>query len=103
MVKALIEYQNKDARLKEIENILVSSEERKKINSAKKYILGVEENVNKLDDKAIELKVTLDKIVADGQKLSSQQQEIMQTLDAIEDEKEVQFLIKKVDSYTKLC
>ncbi len=97
MIKALKEYQAKDARLKEIENILLSSEERKKRNSAKKYILGVEENVNKLDDKAIELKSTLDKIMLDGKKLEEQQQEIMQTIDAIEDEKEVQFLIKKVD------
>ena len=97
MIKALKEYQTKDARLKEIENILLSSEERKKRNSAKKYILGVEENVNKLDDKAIELKSTLDKIMLDGKKLEEQQQEIMQTIDAIEDEKEVQFLIKKVD------
>ncbi|MBE7081226.1 MAG: hypothetical protein E7372_01535 [Clostridiales bacterium] len=97
MIKALKEYQTKDARLKEIENILLSSEERKKRNSAKKYILGVEENVNKLDDKAIELKATLDKIMLDGKKLEEQQQEIMQTLDAVADEKEVQFLIKKVD------
>ncbi len=97
MIKALKEYQSKDARLKEIENILLSSEERKKRNSAKKYILGVEENVNKLDDKAIELKETLDRIISDGQKLTEQQQEIMQTLEVLQDEKEVQFLIKKVD------
>ena len=97
MIKALKEYQTKDARLKEIENILLSSEERKKRNSAKKYILGVEENVNKLDDKALELKATFDKIELDAKKLSEQQQEIMQTLEGIEDEKQVQFLIKKID------
>lgn len=97
MIKALKEYQTKDARLKEIENILLSSEERKKRNSAKKYILGVEENVNKLDDKAVELKATLDKIMLDGKKLQEQQQEIVQTLDGVADEKEVQFLIKKID------
>ena len=97
MIKALKEYQTKDARLKEIENILLSSEERKKRNSAKKYILGVEENVNKLDDKALELKVAFDKITVDGQKLAEQQQEFMHNLDAIEDEKEAQFLIKKID------
>ena len=97
MIKALKEYQTKDARLKEIENILLSSEERKKRNSAKKYILGVEENVNKLDDKAVELKATLDKIMLDGKKLQEQQQEIVQTLDGAADEKEVQFLIKKID------
>ena len=56
MIKALIEYQNQDAKLKEIENVLLNSEERKKRNTAKKYILGVEESVNKLDDKALELK-----------------------------------------------
>ena len=32
MIKALKEYQTKDARLKEIENILLSREERKKRN-----------------------------------------------------------------------
>ena len=97
MIKALKDYQSKDARLKEIENILLSSEERKKRNSAKKYILGVEENVNKLDDKAIKLKETFDRLSLDGKKLAEQQQEIMQTLDAITGEKEVQFLIKKID------
>jgi len=97
MIKALREYQSKDARLKEIENTLLSSEERKKRNSAKKYILGVEENVNKLDDKALKLKETFDKIALDSAKLTEQQQEIMQTLDGIEDQKEVQFLIKKID------
>ena len=95
MIKALKEYQTKDASLKEIENILMSSEERKKRNSAKKYILGVEENVNKLDDRAIELKAAFDKITVEGKKLEEQQQEFMHNLDAIEDEKEVQFLIKK--------
>ncbi len=97
MIKALREYQSKDARLKEIENTLLSSEERKKRNSAKKYILGVEENVNKLDDKALKLKETFDRIALDSAKLTEQQQEIMQTLDGIEDQKEVQFLIKKID------
>ncbi len=97
MIKALKDYQSKDARLKEIENILLSSEERKKRNSAKKYILGVEESVNKLDDKAIKLKETFDRLSLDGKKLAEQQQEIMQTIDAITGEKEVQFLIKKVD------
>ena len=56
-------------QLKEIENILLSSEERKKRNSAKKYILGVEENVNKLDDRAAELIKTYEDATAEQLKL----------------------------------
>ena len=52
MVQELLKYQTTDAKLKKIETELSGSEERKKADSAKKYIDGVEENVNKLDDRA---------------------------------------------------
>ena len=97
MIKALIEYQNQDAKLKEIENVLLNSEERKKRNTAKKYILGVEENVNKLDDRALELKSAFDGISQKQAKLLEQQAELSQALNSVNDEKEASFLIKKVD------
>ena len=55
MIKALLDYQVADAKLNEIEKKLVESPERKKAVSAKKYLEGVEGNVNKLDDRAAEL------------------------------------------------
>ena len=97
MIKALIEYQNQDAQKKEIENVLLNSEERKKRNTAKKYILGVEESVNKLDDKALELKSALDGISQKQSQLSEQQAELTQAVNSVNDEKEASFLIKKVD------
>ena len=97
MIKALIEYQNQDAKLKEIENVLLNSEERKKRNTAKKYILGVEENVNKLDDRASELKSAFDGIGQKQAQLLEQQAELSQALNSVNDEKEASFLIKKVD------
>ena len=97
MIKAIIEYQNQDSKLKEIENFLLNSEERKKRNTAKKYILGVEENVNKLDDRALELKSAFDGISQKQAKLLEQQAELSQTLNSVNDEKEASFLIKKVE------
>ncbi len=97
MVKALIAYQTQDAKLREIEKTLSGSEERKKMSSAKKYLLGVEENVTKLDDRALELKGIYAKTAEEQKKLQEQQIELAETLGTIKDEKEASFLIKKAD------
>lgn len=97
MVKALIAYQIQDAKLREIEKTLSGSEERKKMGSAKKYLLGVEESVNKLDDRALELKGIYSKTAEEQKKLLEQQAELSEALDSINDEKEASFLIKKAD------
>ena len=55
MIKNLLAYQEIDAKLYDIELKLSTSDERKKAVSAKKYIDGVEENVNKLDDHSASL------------------------------------------------
>ena len=96
MIKALIEYQNQDARLKEIENVLLNSEERKKRNTAKKYILGVEENVNKLDDRALELKGAFESVNQKQAQLLDQQAELSQAINSVNDEKEVHSLLEKI-------
>ncbi|MBO7149393.1 MAG: hypothetical protein J6V71_00710 [Clostridia bacterium] len=97
MVKALLAYQIQDAKLKEIEKTLAGSEERKKMSSAKKYILGVEENVNKLDDRALELKGIYAKTAEEQKKLQEQQIELAEAISSVNDEKEASFLIKKAD------
>ena len=55
MINELLNYQVEDAKLRKIEVELSSSPARKKMASAKTYLEGVEENVNKLDDKAARL------------------------------------------------
>ena len=59
--------------------------------------MGVEENVNKLDDRALELKGAFESINQKQAQLSEQQAELSQALNAVNDEKEATFLIKKVD------
>ena len=97
MIKALLAYQEADADLKKIESALANSEERKKAMAAKKYLEGVEENVNKLDTRAAELFATYEKATDEQIKLKEQEAEIADALNAVEDEKEVAFLIKKAE------
>ena len=97
MIKALKEYQVQDAKLREIEKVLSGSEERKKTISAKKYLEGVEENVNKLDLRAAELNATFVKATENQLKLKEQQVEIAEAIERVEDEKEASFLIKKAE------
>lgn len=97
MIQELLAYQDVDAKLKEIERTLSDSEERKKAMSAKKYIEGVEENVNKLDARAAELYATYEKATEEQLKLKEQESEITDALNAVEDEKEAAYLLKKAE------
>lgn len=97
MIKALLNYQAVDAKLKDIEKILSGSEERKKAVNAKKYLEGVEENVNKLDVRAFELMAAYESAVGEQAKLKEQSQVISDGLNEVADEKEASFLIKKVE------
>ncbi len=97
MIKALLDYQAVDAKLREIEKKLSSSEERKKAVNAKKYLEGVEENVNKLDVRAAELASAYEKAVLEQEKLKEQSREISDSLNGVQDEKEASFLIKKAE------
>ena len=97
MIKALLAYQEQDAKLRDIEKTLANSEERKKAVTAQKYLEGVEENVNKLDARAAELKIAYERATEEQVKLKEQQAEITDSLDAVEDDKEAAFLIKKAE------
>ena len=101
MIQALLNYQTADAKLKEIEKKLAESGAKAKALSAKKYLAGVEENVNKLDARAEELKSVFEKTLIDQAKLNEQSEEISEALESATDEKEVQYLIKKADELIK--
>ena len=97
MIQALLDYQKVDASLREIEKKLSASEERKKAVSAKKYLDGVEENVNKLDARAKDLVTAYEKVTDEQLKLKEQEVAIADAIEASKDEKEVVYLIKKVE------
>ena len=97
MIKALLNYQTADAKLNEIEKKLAESTERKKAVSAKKYLEGVEGNVNKLDDRAAELAAAYESATKEQIKLQEQETEIAESIESAVDEKEISFLLKKAD------
>jgi predicted nucleic acid-binding Zn-ribbon protein len=97
MAQELLKYQTIDANLKKIETELSGSEERKKAVSAKKYIDGVEDNVNKLDDRSKELVSAYEQATNEQLKLKEQQEDLMRSLEEAEDENAVNFLLKKAE------
>lgn len=97
MIKSLLTYQETDAKLREIELKLSGSEERKKALSAKKYLDGVEESLNKLDLKASELNAAYEKCVEDLNKLKEQESEFAAAADEAEDLNAIEYLGKKTD------
>ena len=97
MIDALLKYQQTDANLKKIETELSGSEERKKAMSAKKYIEGVEESVNKLDSHAADLIAAFDRVKKEIESLNAQKAEFEGALKSVADETEANYLLKKMD------
>lgn len=97
MIDALLKYQQTDANLKKIETELSGSEERKKAVSAKKYIEGVEESVNKLDSHAADLIAAFDRVKKEIESLNAQKAEFEGALKSVADETEANYLLKKMD------
>jgi predicted nucleic acid-binding Zn-ribbon protein len=97
MIEALLNYQTADAKLRKIEKTLADSEERKKAMSAKKYLEGVEENVNKLDVRASELLGLYEQMTDEQLKLKEQENVLKESLDSVADEKEATYLLKKAE------
>jgi predicted nucleic acid-binding Zn-ribbon protein len=100
MINELLNYQETDAKLRKIETTLSSSPARKKAASAKVYIEGVEENVNKLDDKAGIISSEYDAIVAEQKKITEQLAELEKAVESAEDENEIAYLAKKAEELT---
>ena len=97
MVQELLKYQSKDASLREIELSLSGSEERKKAMSAKKFLEGYSENVNKLDQRAEELSAILKNLSKNYKDLIEKLNEFEPVVDSCEDEGEIAFYQKKAD------
>lgn len=97
MVEKLLAYQTADAKLREIEKTLGASEDRKKAVSAKKYLEGVEESVNKLDARSSELVAAFEKANQTQLKLKEQENELVSALNELEDEKGADYLNKKAE------
>ncbi len=97
MIQELLAYQTTDAKLRKIETELSGSEERKKALSAKKYLEGVEEAVSKLEARASELLLAYENATNQQLKLKEQEEELSRAIDTLEDETEVNYLLKKAD------
>jgi predicted nucleic acid-binding Zn-ribbon protein len=97
MIQELLKYQEIDAKLKKIENELADSPERKKAVTAKKYLDGVEENVNKLDDKASNLSAEYQAKLEELNKFKELEQELVSALNEIDDQAQAGYLIKKAE------
>ena len=98
MINQLLNYQQADAKLRKIEVELASSPARKKAASAKMYIEGVNDNVNKLDDKAGHISSDYDGLVAEQKRLNEQLGELQHALAQAEDENAFNYLSKKLDA-----
>ena len=97
MIQELLNYQEADAKLHKIEQTLSGSEERKKAVAAKKYLDGVEENLNKLNLKASELYALYEKCLEDANKLKEQETEFSGAAKDAEDRNAVDYLAKKTE------
>ncbi len=97
MIDNLLQYQKEDYNLKQIENKLSNSEERKKASSAKKIIEAYSETVKMLEVKAANLVAESEKAKAEQDKLIALSNELTNSIDTIEDESEASFLVKKAD------
>jgi len=97
MAQKLFQYQETDAKLREIEVELAGSEERKKYASARKFLEGYNENVNKIDLRAKELIAVLTNLNKTYSKLSEEAKDFEPVLESSEDENEIAFYQKKID------
>ncbi len=97
MAQKLCKYQETDAKLREIEVELSNSEERKKYMTARKFLEGYNDNVNKIDSRAKELIAVLKNLNKVYSELSENAKEFEPVLESCEDENEIAFLQKKAD------
>lgn len=97
MIEELLNYQEKDAELRKIEQELSGSEERKKAIVAKRYLDGVEESVAKLDARAAKLAEEYQNALSEQEKLKEQEQEFVRAVESAEDDTEAGYILKKIE------
>lgn len=97
MIEELLNYQQADAKLRKIETELSGSEARKKAMAAKKYLEGVEANVDNLDARAAKLLDVYQKAVAERDRLIEFEAEFESAMKDAANEAELSYLVKKAD------
>ncbi len=97
MIEQLLNYQQADAKLRKIETELSGSEARKKAMAAKKYLEGVEANVDNLDARAAKLLDVYQKAVAERDRLIEFEAEFESAMKDAANEAELSYLVKKAD------
>ena len=97
MIANLIKYQETDKKLKEIEDKLSKSEEKKKAAQAFTYLSSFPDAVAKLDKKAEELMSQLEAVSLKKNALSGQLKDISEEIENIDSEETAHYVIKKAD------
>ncbi len=97
MITKLIAYQEVDGGLRKIELELAKSEERKKMSDAKKFLKGVQEKLDKINLRALELYQAYENAIKKQKDLHAKSVEFSGTIDAIEEVNEAEYLLKKAD------
>lgn len=97
MVEKMLQYQETDRELREIEVALLSSEERKKTASAKKFLDTVNESVVRMDKRAEELSRIYESLIEEYRALEEASGEFQGAADGVADENEADYLKKRAD------
>lgn len=97
MIEELLIYQEADAKLRKIETELSNSDARKKAITAKKYLEGVEANVDNLDARAAKLMDVYEKALLEQDKFKEFEAEVESAVKEADNSSEVSYLIKKAD------
>ena len=100
MTSKILEYQEIDAQLKEIENSLSQSEEKKKAVSAQTFLKSVSDNVARLDQRADDLVIKFNALSRLYEKLKDSQSEYEQIVESCEDVNEIAYIKKKAQELT---
>lgn len=97
MIQELLNYQVADKRLFDLEKKYASDETVNKYHVAVKTVKAWDEFQQKVDAKALELVQTYEKFAKDKQSLVDDYNSTEDMLETVVDEKQAQYLIKKID------
>lgn len=103
MLETMLKYQETDKGLKELENELMSSEERRKTASAKKFLDTVNDSVARMDKRAEELAGIYESLIADYRSLEEASGEFQGATEGVEDEAEADYLKNARRSSSPAC
>lgn len=103
MLEKLLKYQELDAKLYELEQLVVKSEERHKTATAKKFLDSVKDKLEAIEDGAKRLGDTYDKYKSTYAELTAEKEDFEKAIIDAEDGAEVAYLQKKaVDLINKI-